>query len=130
MTGALMRLLFSSVSQLVVLLGLVAACNSSPRGKQEGSNGANQANLVNAAKMAPMIVAGHTYRCEDNTVIRVDYLAGDKQALLTTPDNKLPIRLMAEKTGAELTFGGYLVVGRGTAITLQRPGSARQHCER
>lgn len=123
-----MRLLFLSIAQPLTLLTILTGCDSSPPDRHAGANGANEMNLVDAAAVLPAVVTDHIYRCEDSTVISIDYLAGGKQAILKTPDNRLPVRLFSQQAGGTLTFGGYFVVGRGTAISFQRPGSARQQC--
>ncbi|NBW75781.1 MAG: hypothetical protein EBR34_08275 [Sphingomonadaceae bacterium] len=123
-----MRRLLVLIAQLVALPNLLAGCNSPPDAHQAGANGNDQIAHAAASEMPPPIVTGLSYRCEDGSLIRVDYLAGDKQAILQTPENTLPIRLLGDQSGGTLTFGGYAVVGRGTTITFQRPNGPPQNC--
>lgn len=121
-----------SLTFVVVLSGLpllTSGCNSRGGTQQAGSNTANSIDQAAAMQMPPAIVGGHTYRCEDNSVIRVDYLAGDQGALLQPSPNAQPIRLASDHKGGVLVANGYAVTGRGATIALRRPVGPPQRCK-
>ena len=93
-----------------------------------------QANAANAAapvEMPPAIVASKIYRCKDNSVVYIDWLAGDMKANLRTEKGGSPTALTAESAGTALTAEGYSLIGLPTAttVTLTRPGSGQQACK-
>ena len=109
--------------------GLIG-CDSSSR-QENGTTLQQGTRAVRGAgvELPPAIVGGHTYRCADNTVVAVDFLEGDKIALLHRPESTQPLRLTAEQAGAPFQANGYRVSGSGKAIILESPGKAPQPCK-
>lgn len=124
-----MRFHSGLIAQILVLPLLVGGCNSRAGTKETAASSADQSGRGTATQLPPAIVSGHTYRCDDDSVIRVEYLAGDQGALLQPSGNGTAIRLAADETGGNLTGSGYVVAGRGTAIVFQRPSGPREHCK-
>ena len=90
--------------------------------------------LANAApvELPPAIAASKIYRCKDNTVVYVDWLADNKSANLRTEKNGAATQLKGEEAGAAMTAeGGYSLTGSATAasISLTRPGTGNQSCK-
>ncbi len=92
-----------------------------------------QANAANAAapvEMPPAIVASKIYRCKDNSVVYIDWLAGDTSANIRTEKGGPPTRLTADATGGALKAEGFALIGLPTAktVTLTRAGKGEQAC--
>lgn len=111
----------------------LAGCNKTPTTTNDmtGSdvNVANEANI--AASMPPAIVSSKIYRCKDNSVAYVDWLAGDLTADIRAEQAGTPTRLTAAAAGAALKADGYSLIGLPTAktVTLTRPGKGEQACK-
>ena len=103
-----------------------------------------QRQLANAApvELPPAIAASKTYRCKDNSLVRIDWLAGGKGANLRVGDATTAIALRAAAPVVEggnevaaapkaLTAeGGYSLKGDATAanVTLALPGKGALTC--
>ncbi len=120
-----------------VALATLAACNSKQE-KQEAANVAAAANAAAAeeeakvvADMPPPIKAQKVYRCKDASIVYVNFLEGDMQAVLREGEKTAsPTTLKAEAAGKPFTAeGGYSVSGSGSAITVERPGKGSQACK-
>ena len=112
----------------------LAGCNKTATTANDVANAdANAAaNVTNiAATMPPAIVASKTYRCKDNSVAYIDWLAGDLTADVRSEQAGTPTRLTAATAGAALKADGYSLIGLPTAklITLTRPGKDEQACK-
>ena len=119
-----------------VAVATLSACNSSE--KREEANAAAAANVAAAAEeaqvvadMPPPIKAQKVYRCKDSSVVYVNFLEGDTQAVLREGEKTAsPTTLKAETAGQPFTAeGGYSVSGSGAAITIERPGKGSQACK-
>ena len=120
----------------VVALATLSACN-----KQADQEAANQAAAANAAAaeaeanvvadMPPPIKAQKVYRCKDSSIVYVNFLEGDTQAVLRDGDKAATATtLKAEAAGKPFTAeGGFSVVGNGSTVTIERPGKGSQACK-
>jgi len=121
----------------VAALATLSACN-----KQADQDAANQAaaaanaaaaqeeaNVV--ADMPPPIKAQKVYRCKDASVVYVNFLEGDMQAVLRDGDKAAAATtLKAEKAGDPYKAeDGYSVTGNGSSVTIERPGKGSQACK-
>jgi len=117
----------------LVAVAALAGCNKTAPAANEAVNAeANAAATANiAASMPPAIVASKIYRCKDNSVAYVDWLAGDLTADLRAEQAGTPTRLTAETAGGALKAEGYALIGLPTAktVTLTRPGKGEQACK-
>ena len=99
--------------------------------------------LANAApvELPPAIAASKTYRCKDNSLVKIDWLAGGEGANLRVGDATTAVALRAAAPAAEgnevaaapeaLTAeGGYSLKGEasGPNVTLTVPGKGAQTC--
>jgi len=82
-----------------------------------------------AVELPPAVKNSRTYRCKDNSLIFVDYLADDKTANIRTDKTGAPTKLVAAEVGKPFTADGFEVDGNGTAITATVPGKAAQSCK-
>lgn len=92
---------------------------------------ANSTTIVAPADMPPSIVASKIYRCKDNSLVYIDWLAGDLSADLRAEKGATPIVLKAEKAGDALKAEGYSLIGLPTAstVTITRPDKGEQACK-
>ena len=94
--------------------------------------------LANAApvELPPAIAASKTYRCKDNSLVQIDWLAQNKGAYVhgngQTQTHLKPIEpVEGQPASTDLTAeGGYVLNGNATAasVTLTLPGKAAQVC--
>ena len=94
--------------------------------------------LANAApvELPPAIAASKTYRCKDNSLVQIDWLAQDKGAYVHGEGQaqthlKPAEPVEGQPASTDLTAeGGYVLKGNATAATvsLTMPGKAAQSC--
>lgn len=109
----------------------LAACSGEPTTiTTNGSQDEMAAELANAApvELPPALTESKTYRCKDNSLVYVDFFAGDKQANIRTMKDGPPTVLRAETAGEPRVAEGYSLTGGGESITLTVPGKASQTC--
>ena len=126
----------------LISLGSLAlgACNSEPEnivgGQQPDPMAAELAN-ASAVELPPAIAASKTYRCKDNSLVRIDWLQGGKVANLRVADATTPVQLRVadpvegEPASTDLTAeGGYVLKGDSAAanVSLTVPGKGAQSC--
>jgi hypothetical protein len=94
----------------------------------------DSANVVaNAAPVtlpAP-ITATKTYRCKDNSIVQIDWLADNQTANVRTGDQIASTQLKAPAAGEPMVAEGYSLTGTATAssVTLTRPGTGAEVCK-
>ncbi len=121
-----------TLSLALLAAAALAGCNKSTPAANEAANAANAANTSDvAASMPPAIVASKIYRCKDNSVAYVDWLAGDMTADIRSEQAGTPTRLTADTAGGALKAEGYALIGLPTAktVTITRPGKGEQACK-
>ncbi|MEO6580371.1 MAG: hypothetical protein ABIN83_04390 [Sphingomicrobium sp.] len=109
----------------------LAGCNKTPTAVNDMVTTDNAAANDVGVELPPAIVASQIYRCKDNSVVYVDWLAGDQAANFRAEQNSPPTHLTAEAQGGALTAEGYSLIGSSTAktVTLTRPGKGQQACK-
>jgi hypothetical protein len=115
----------------IAALALLAACNSQPETvvSSPADPDAGKVAAAPAVTLPPALIASHTYRCKDNSVIYVDFFEDKKTADLKTKDSGPATRLTAAEVGAPFAADGYSVNGSGHTITYQAPGKSSQSCK-
>ena len=116
------------------LLALVAAaalagCNNQNSAAQPAEENAVAANQP--IELPPPIIGTKLYRCADNSVVTVDYLADTKTANVRLKD-VAPVRVTAPEVGQPMTAeGGYSVEGSPSAASakIALPGKPAQTCK-
>ncbi|MES2137506.1 MAG: hypothetical protein V4502_10675 [Pseudomonadota bacterium] len=94
----------------------------------EQDNHAVPANLV----LPPAIEASKAYRCKDNHLIYVDWLADDKSANIRTEKGGSPTSVVAAEAGKPMTnAGGYSLTGSpgASSIALTTPANGAETCK-
>jgi cytochrome c5 len=110
----------------------LAGCDQSDRTNSTAESD-QQANQPSAApvEMPPAIVASKIYRCKDNSVVYIDWLADNQTANFRAQRGGTPTILKTATAGGALTAEGYSLIGLPTAntVTLTRPGAGEQACK-
>ncbi|CAN5146294.1 hypothetical protein BH09PSE3_BH09PSE3_25480 [soil metagenome] len=118
---------FAAVAALLSL----AACNGQVT-PTAAENAAAEANAAAAAKppveMPPSVTATKTFRCDDQSVVSVEFYVGDKQANLHPTEKGPAIMLRAADASAAKTADGYSLQGTEKKITLTTPTKKSQSC--
>ena len=118
----------------------LTACNSEPETIVAGEQPDPMASeLANAApvELPPAIASSKTYRCKDNSVVRIDWLAQDKGAYVHGEDRtqihlKPAVPVEGEPASTDLTAdGGYVLKGKAAdaTVNLTVPGKGAQSCK-
>ena len=116
----------------------LAACNAEPE-IVGGQPDPMKDELAKAApvELPPAIAATKTYRCKDNSVVRIDWLQGDKGAYVhgdgqTQTHVKQAEPVEGQPATTDLTAeGGFILKGEATASTVSvtLPGKGPQSCK-
>ena len=116
----------------LVAAAALAGCDQSDHTINANAPDDAQANTAAApVVMPPAIVASKIYRCKDNSIVYIDWLAGDTTADIRTEKGGAATVLKADAAGGALTAEGYALIGLPTAktVTLTRPGKGEQACK-
>ncbi len=119
-------------STALVAVLFLAACNQKPEVLEQPDDMKAELATAKPVELPPALIASKSYRCKDNSVVYIDFFAGDKQANLRTKKDGTPIQLKAEQGGQPLVAdGGYSLTGTATSseITLAQPGIASETCK-
>jgi hypothetical protein len=121
-----------------LLISLVAAaalagCNKESHTIVAGGEPTDDTNVVANAnvQLPPAIVSSKIYRCADNKIVYVDYLADKKTANVRTDKGGVPTQVTAAEAGKPMTAaGGYSVEGSasGSTAKIGVPGHPAQSC--
>ena len=94
--------------------------------------------MANAnVQLPPSIAASKTYRCKDNSLVRIDWLQGGKGAYLHGEGHdqthlKVAEAAEGQPTNTDFTAeGGFVLKGNATAstVSLAVPGKGSQSCK-
>ena len=120
----------------LIALGSLAlgACNSEPENLVGGGTPDPMAKeLAGAApvELPPAIAASKTYRCKDNSLVSIDWLADNKSANLRVGGATTPVQLKAAAAGGALTAAdGTSLTGNAAAgkVGLTLSGQSATTC--
>ena len=113
----------------------LAACNSEPENLVAGETPDPMAGeLAGAApvELPPAIAATKTYRCDDSSVVSIDWLSDNKSANVRVGDATTPVQVKAATEGEALTAAdGTSLTGNAAAasVSLTLAGKGAQSCE-
>lgn len=117
----------------LVAAAALAGCNNDDHTIIAGPPGDNGPVATSAdVQLPPAIAASKTYRCADNKIVTVDWLADNKTANIRTEKNGTPTQVAAPEPGQPMTGpAGYSVTGSPTAssVTIAVPGAKAQSCK-
>lgn len=112
----------------VVILLISASLALAGCGQASGTDGAENEVADNVqVTLPPAIKMSHVYRCEDNSVVTIDFLSDDVTINLRV--EQTISQLKAPTPGEAFTDGKHTVDGDGTNIELSRPGKASLTCK-
>ena len=119
----------------LIALGSLAlgACNSEPESIVAGAPDPMAGALAGAppVELPPAIAASKTYRCKDNSLVSIDWLADNKTANVRVGDATTPVQLKAAAEGEALTAAdGTSLTGSAAAasVSLTLAGKGAQSC--
>ena len=119
-----------------LILGAAAAlagCDTEDHTIQAGPPDPMANEISNAApvELPPAIAASKIYRCKDNSVVYIDWLADNKSANVRSDKNGPATHVMAPEAGQPMVAEGYSLSGSAAAasVTLARPGKGSQSCK-
>lgn len=113
-----------------VALLVVASCSNEP--VTDNSDDAQAEELAEAAPVTlpPAIKATTTYRCKDNSVVYVSFLADDMTAMVRLKQGGAPLAtLKAPAAGQPFVADGFSLTGSGDTITYSSPDTKSQSCK-
>ena len=87
---------------------------------------------IDPASLPPAIVASKIYRCKDNSVVYIDWLADNLSANLRSDKNGAAALVKAPEAGKPMVAdGGYSLNGSATSssITVARPDKGSVACK-
>jgi len=130
--GAVMRqrFLLPAAASCAALMTL-AACSREPEIINTGPPDTQAEALKNAKPVAlpPSITTSYTYRCKDNSLIKVDFMSDQKTAVMHAPKDGPAIVLNAPAPGEPYAGADASVTGSGKTITAKAPGKGAQECK-
>src|SRR4051812_11731633 len=116
----------------LVVAAALAGCNKESHTIVGGGPDTGDANVVSNTPVAlpPAIAASKIYRCGDNSVVYVDWLADNKTANVRTEANGTPTQVVAPEAGKPLAGSGISLTGSatGSSVKIDRPGHGSQSC--
>lgn len=90
----------------------------------------DDANVSNPhIKLPPPVLSSSVYRCDDNSVIYVDFLGDGKSANLRTTESGPVIRLAAADAGKPFQGEDYVLDGNGPSVKFAAPHKKSQACK-
>lgn len=122
-------------SLLVAAAALLSltACQNEPEIVDSRTPDPRASEIANrpAPKLPPAVSASVTFRCQPgNTLLYVDFFAGDELAVLKTEKDGVPVALNAPAAGQPFVAeGGYKLTGGHKSATIQVAGAAAKTCK-
>ena len=106
----------------------IAGCDQGPVTINTGLEGNVETNDV---VLPPAIAASKIYRCKDNSIVYIDWLADNKSANIRTEKNGPASHVTAPEVGQPMVAEGYSLTGTAAdgSVTLTRPGKGSQSCK-
>ncbi len=90
-----------------------------------------QEEAVKNVELPPAIASSKIYRCKDNSVVYIDWLADNKSANFRAAKGESPVQLKGEEAEKPMVAGGYSLTGspEASSVSLTRPGKGEQSCK-
>ena len=79
-------------------------------------------------KQIATVMASRTFRCQDNSLLYIDFMNDNMTANLRKTKAGDAIALAAPEAGKPYVGGGYTVSGSGETATITEPGKSPQPC--
>ncbi|MBB5710660.1 hypothetical protein [Sphingomonas xinjiangensis] len=114
----------------VAILSL-SACENKPEEVSSTAPDPMASQLANAApvELPPAIASSVTLRCNDNSLLFVDFFQGDKQVQVKSEKAGKATMLKAPEAGQPyVAEGGYKLTGTAKNVDVTLPGSGSKTC--
>lgn len=121
----------AGIAATILLLASTAACKQQPEVVDTTSDPqAEELAKAPPVTLPPPIKSSKTYRCKDNSVVYVSFLADDVTALVRDKEEEPPIStLKAPKPGEPFVSEGFALSGSGSSVTYTSPDSGTLSCK-
>ena len=108
---------------------MLTACGK-PETITAGNDDPDAAALNAAApvELPPMVTASRTYRCQDGSLVYVDFFSNNTAAY-KTEKNGAATTLTAAEAGQPYVAEGYSISGDGPKVDIAAPGNPSQSCK-
>lgn len=109
----------------------LAACDNKPEEVSSTAPDPMASQLANAApvELPPAIASSVTLRCNDNSLLFVEFFQGDKQVQLKTEKAGKATMLKAPEAGQPyVAEGGYKLTGSPKNVDVSLPGTGSKNC--
>ena len=123
-----------AMTKIIFALAAVAAlasCNKQDQAIVAGGNSDSETVNTAGIVLPPAITASKIYRCKDNSLVYIDWLADNLSANFRAGQTEAPVQLKAAAAGEPMIAEGYSLKGDATAhsITLTLPGKGTETCK-
>ena len=118
---------FKVVGGLAVMLFLTGCSNEPAKGTFDGHSDTRW--LPEQAVTPTSVIATHTYTCNQNRIIAIQYLGDGLSLLLHTPRRQRATRLRAPRQGSSFYGSKTVLTLHGQSLVLREDGVLRR-CER
>lgn len=111
---------------------VLAGCDSKPETVGVNDNDPQAEALAKAppVTLPPPIKSSEIYRCKDNSLVYVTYLADDVTAMVRDKQDGAPVAtLTAPAKGEPFVSEGYSLALDGANIAYSAPGKGKQSCK-
>ena len=125
-----MQHLSLTAAALVAASLSLSACNSEPEVIQANPD-PQEKELAKAppVTLPPAIKATRTYRCKDNSLVYVTFMADDMTAMVRDKQEEPPVAtLKAPAPGEAYAAEGFSLSGSGNTVTYKSPDAGSQSC--
>lgn len=109
----------------------LAACENKPEEVTSTAPDPMASQLANAApvELPPAIASSVTLRCNDNSLLFVDFFQGEKQVQVKTDKAGQATMLKAPEAGQPyVAEGGYKLTGSSKNVDVTLPGAGSKSC--
>lgn len=109
----------------------LAACENKPEEVTSTAPDPMASQLANAApvELPPAIASSVTLRCNDNSLLFVDFFQGEKQVQVKTDKAGQATLLKAPEAGQPyVAEGGYKLTGSSKNVAVTLPGAGSKSC--
>ena len=123
------RNLISFAATAIAACIAVSACNSEPETVGPADNDPQKAELAKAPpkQLPPAILVSRTYRCQDNSLVYVDFF-NNNTAQVRTSEGGTPTTLTSPDGTAPYVAEGYSVAQNAERTSITVPGHGAQTC--
>lgn len=123
--------MIARITLALLAAAALAGCNQSATTAEADAANAAANQAAEPVVLPPAIVASKVYRCKDNSLVYIDWLADKKTADFRAQQNGPATVLTATEEGGEMVSEGYTLTGDASAstITLTRPDKSAQTCK-